>query len=49
MRRALVASLLVGVTCALLGGHVVQRRMSFAGDAIVYTTLPGLVVAWLYG
>lgn len=47
MRQALAASLLIGVTCALLGVHVVLRRMAFLGDAVSHTTLPGLVVAYL--
>ena len=49
MQHALLAAVLVGVTCAVLGVHVVQRRMAFIGDALAHTTLPGLVVAHLYG
>jgi len=47
MRQALVASLLVGATCSLLGVYVVLRRMAFLGDAIAHATLPGLVIAYL--
>lgn len=47
MRQALLACLLVGSTCSLLGVHVVLRRMAFLGDAIAHTTLPGLVIAYL--
>jgi ABC-type Mn2+/Zn2+ transport system permease subunit len=47
MRRALLASLLISMTCSSLGVHVVHRRMAFLGDAIAHTTLPGLVIAWL--
>ncbi|MFN8710805.1 MAG: metal ABC transporter permease, partial [Planctomyces sp.] len=47
MRQALLASVLVGVTCSILGVYVVLRRMAFMGDAIAHTTLPGLVIAWL--
>lgn len=49
MQHALVAAVLVGVTCAVLGTHVVQRRMAFIGDALAHTTLPGLVIAHLFG
>jgi ABC-type Mn2+/Zn2+ transport system permease subunit len=49
MQHALLAAVLVGITCALLGVHVVQRRMAFIGDALAHTTLPGLVVAHLFG
>lgn len=47
MHHALAASVLIGVTCAALGVHVVFRRMAFIGDAVAHTTLPGLVVAYL--
>lgn len=49
MQHALLASVLVGITCAVLGVHVVQRRMAFIGDALAHTTLPGLVIAHLCG
>jgi ABC-type Mn2+/Zn2+ transport system permease subunit len=47
MRQALLASLLVGATCSLLGVYVVLRRMAFLGEAVAHTTLPGLVIAYL--
>lgn len=47
MRQALLAGLLVGATCSLLGVYVVVRRMAFLGDAIAHATLPGLVIAYL--
>ncbi len=49
MRTALLAAVLVGVTCAALGVYVVLRRMAFIGDAIAHAALPGLVVAYLRG
>lgn len=49
MRTALLAAVLVGFTCALLGVYVVLRRMAFIGDALAHTTLPGLVIAYLAG
>jgi len=49
MQTALAAAVLVGVTCAVLGVYVVQRRMAFIGDAMAHTTLPGLVIAHLNG
>lgn len=49
MQNALAAAVLIGTTCAALGVYVVQRRMAFIGDAMAHTTLPGLVVAHLYG
>ena len=49
MRNALLAAVMIGVTCAVLGAHVVQRRMAFVGDALAHSTLPGLVIAHLCG
>jgi ABC-type Mn2+/Zn2+ transport system permease subunit len=49
MQTALGAAVLVGLTCAILGVYVVQRRMAFIGDAMAHTTLPGLVIAHLNG
>ena len=47
MRHALLAGVLVGATCAVLGVYVVLRRMAFMGDAVARTTLPGIVVAFM--
>ncbi len=49
MQHALVAAVLIGTTCAALGTYVVLRRMAFIGDAIAHTSLPGVVLAYLYG
>lgn len=49
MVNGLVAAILVGLTCAVLGVYVVLRRMAFVGDALAHTTLPGLVVAYFRG
>lgn len=49
MRDALLAGLIAGLSCALLGVYVVFRRMAFAGEAMSHTTLPGLVLAQMYG
>ncbi|HVV98969.1 MAG TPA: metal ABC transporter permease [Planctomycetaceae bacterium] len=42
----LIASL-ANVSCALLGCHLVLRRMSLLGDTISHAVLPGIVVAAL--
>ncbi len=49
MRTGIAAALLVGITCAVLGAHVVLRRMAFIGDALAHTVLPGVVMAYLRG
>jgi len=46
---AILSSSLVGISCGVLGVYVVQRRMAFIGEALSHTTLPGLVIAHLYG
>lgn len=49
MQRGLLAGLLVGLSCAVLGAYVVWRGMAFIGDALAHTILPGIVVAFLNG
>ena len=49
MQTGLLAAVLVGVTCAVLGAYVVLRSMAFIGDALAHTVLPGLVAAYLLG
>jgi manganese/iron transport system permease protein len=47
MQRALLASILVGVTCAVVGCYVVLRSMAFLGDALAHAILPGVAIAYL--
>ena len=47
--RALVASALVGVACAVIGSFVVLKGMSFIGDAVSHAAFPGIVIAYLFG
>lgn len=47
--RALVASALVGVACAVVGSFVVLKGMSFIGDAVSHAAFPGIVTAYLLG
>lgn len=47
--RALIASALVGVACAIVGSFVVLKGMSFIGDAVSHAAFPGIVVAYLVG
>lgn len=49
MQRAIVAAVLVGIVCSVLGTYVVLRGMAFLGDALAHTILPGVVVAFLIG
>ncbi len=47
--RALAASALVGVACAVVGAFVVLKGMSFVGDAVSHSAFPGVVLAYLLG
>ena len=47
--RALVASALVGVACAVIGSFVVLKGMSFIGDAVSHAAFPGIVFAYMLG
>ncbi len=49
MQRALVASIIVGVVCAVIGCYIVLRSMAFLGDALAHAILPGVAVAYLIG
>lgn len=49
MQTGLLAAVLVGATCAVLGVYVVLRSMAFIGDALAHTILPGLVASYLLG
>jgi manganese/iron transport system permease protein len=47
--RALVASALVGIVCAVVGTYVVLRGIAFIGDAIAHAGFPGVVAAYMIG
>lgn len=49
MQRGLLASVLVGVVCAVIGCYVVLRGMAFLGDAMAHAILPGVALAYLWG
>jgi len=47
MQRGMLAAILVGVVCAVLGSYVVLRGMAFFGAALAHSILPGLAVGYL--
>jgi len=49
MQHALIAAALVGTISGVVGAFVVVRGMSFFGDALAHTVLPGVAVAYVYG
>ena len=48
-QRALIASLLAGTVCAVIGSYVVLKGLAFIGDAIAHAAFPGVVVAYIIG
>ena len=49
MLRALIAGLLVSVTCGVVGTFIVLRGLAFIGDALAHGVLPGIAIALLIG
>lgn len=47
MVRGLLAAVLVGIVCAVIGTYVVLRGMAFLGDALAHAILPGVAVGYL--
>ena len=47
MQRGLLASVIVGVLCAVMGAYVVLRGMAFLGDAMAHAILPGVAIAYI--
>lgn len=47
MQRGMLASVIVGILCAVMGTYVVLRGMAFLGDALAHAILPGVAIAYL--
>jgi ABC-type Mn2+/Zn2+ transport system permease subunit len=47
MQRGLLAAVIVGALCAVIGCYVVLRSMAFLGDAMAHAILPGVAIAYL--
>ena len=45
--RALIASVIVGLVCAVVGSYMVLRGLAFMGDAISHSAFPGVVAAYM--
>jgi manganese/iron transport system permease protein len=45
MRRAFLASILVGAVCAVIGVFVVLKGLAFIGDALAHASFPGVAFA----
>ena len=49
MQRGLLASVIVGGVCAIIGCYVILRSLAFLGDALAHAVLPGVALAYLLG
>ncbi len=47
MQRGLLAAVMVGAICPVVGSYMILRGMSFFGDALSHAILPGIVIAFL--
>lgn len=47
MQRGMVASVMVGILCAVVGCYVVLRGMAYLGDAMSHAILPGVAIAYI--
>lgn len=47
IQRGMIAAILVGILCAVVGTYVVLRGMAFFGDALAHTILPGIALGYL--
>ena len=48
-QRALLASVMAGVVCAVVGSFVVLKGLAFIGDGVAHAAFPGVVIAYLIG
>lgn len=48
VRYALIGSILLGVSCGLLGSFIVVRKMALFGDALSHAVLPGVAMGFLW-
>lgn len=49
MVRALLAAIMVGILCPVVGSYMVLKGLSFFGDALAHAILPGVVLTFLLG
>ncbi len=46
--RAMLAAILVGTVCAVVGTYVVLKGLAFIGEAVSHAAFPGLVAAFVF-
>lgn len=48
VRYALAGSVLLGISCGLLGSFIVVRKMALFGDALSHAVLPGVAIGFMW-
>lgn len=48
VRYALIGSILLGISCGVLGSFIVVRKMALFGDALSHAVLPGVALGFLW-
>ncbi len=48
LRNALIGSVLMGISCGLLGSFLVVRKLALMGDALSHAVLPGVAFGFLW-
>lgn len=48
LQIALIAAVLLGISCGLLGSFVVVRRIALVGDALSHAVFPGVVAGFMW-
>ncbi|MDQ0350231.1 iron/zinc/copper transport system permease protein [Alkalibacillus filiformis] len=49
LQNALIAGVLVGIVCGVVGCFIILRGMALMGEAISHAVLPGVVIAYMLG
>jgi len=48
LRNALIGSMLLGISCGLMGSFLVVRKLALMGDALSHAVLPGVALGFLW-
>ncbi len=49
LQQAMLAAVIVGITCGIIGCFIILRSLALMGEAISHAVLPGVVVSYLVG
>ena len=48
VRVVALGSILIGLSCGMIGSYVVTRRLSLFGDTLSHAVLPGIAMGFLW-